>query len=94
MLPVVWLPDAIEAAEKIVDYIGERNPAAAQKIRDAFVASTEFAAHHPYMYRRSQRILGAREISVHPYRVLYRVTATRLEVVVVVHVRQDFPRAY
>jgi|GEM_PF-4172629 len=58
MLPVIWLSDAIESAENIVDYVSQRNRKAAQKIRNALVTSTEYAANHPYMYRRSQRILG------------------------------------
>jgi len=40
----------------------------------------------------SQRILGLREIVVHPnYIVLYRVAATCIEVVNVVHARREFP---
>jgi len=92
MLPVIWLSDAIEDAEKIVAYVAERNPTAAENIRDALVSSTEQAASYPYMYRRSPRILGAREITIHPYKVLYRVSSNRLEVVAVMHVRQQFPR--
>jgi len=93
MLPVVWLTQARSDVRRIVAYIAEQNPKAAQKIRNALVTSTEYAASHPYMYRRSQRILGTREISIHPYpyRVLYRVTEKQLEVVAVVHVRQQFP---
>jgi len=92
MLPVVWLSDAIEDAENIVTYVAERNPSVAEKIRDALVACTEYAADHPYMYRRSPRILGTREITIHPYKVLYRVSGDRLEVVAVIHVRQEFPK--
>ena len=49
-------------------------------------------AEHPYLYRQSDRIPGLREIVAHPnYLVLYRVTATHVEVVGVVHARRNFP---
>jgi len=91
MLPVVWLPEARKDVVRIVSYIAEYNVEAAQRIREALDASTIYATHFPYMYRVSRRMPGVREISVHPYRVLYRVTSSRIEVVAVVHVRQGFP---
>ncbi|MHB1737714.1 MAG: type II toxin-antitoxin system RelE/ParE family toxin [Acidithiobacillus sp.] len=47
---------------------------------------------HPYLYRISDRVPGLREIVAHPnYIVLYRVTATCIEIVNVVHARREFP---
>ena len=46
----------------------------------------------PYLYRISDRVPGLREIVAHPnYLVLYRVTATCIEIVNVVHARREFP---
>ena len=49
-------------------------------------------SEHPYLYRQSERVPGLREIVAHPnYIVLYRVAASRIEVVNVVHARRQFP---
>ena len=49
------------------------------------------AAEHPYLYRTG-RVPGTREIVAHPnYIVVYRVTAERIEVVRVLHARQEYP---
>lgn len=50
------------------------------------------AAGHPYLYRRSERVPGLREVVAHPnYIILYRVAADHIEVVNVVHARREFP---
>jgi toxin ParE1/3/4 len=48
-------------------------------------------AEHPYLYR-SGRVSGTREIIAHPnYIVVYQITAERIEVVSVLHDRQEYP---
>jgi len=92
MLPAVWLPGAKEDLADIIAYISRHSPNAAQHMRHLIAESTTFAAEFPQMYRAGQRIPGTRETIAHPnYRVLYRTTGTRLEVVSVVHVRRNFP---
>ncbi|WP_353747698.1 type II toxin-antitoxin system RelE/ParE family toxin, partial [Shigella sp. FJ200801] len=47
---------------------------------------------HPYLYPPSERVLGLREIVTHPnYIILYRVTASSIEVVNIVHSRRQYP---
>ena len=49
-------------------------------------------SEHPYLYRQSQAVPAVREIVAHPnYIVYYRVTATCIEVVSVIHTRREFP---
>jgi toxin ParE1/3/4 len=44
------------------------------------------------LYRQSERVPGCREIVAHPnYVILYRVAAVCIEVVNVVHARQQYP---
>ena len=50
-------------------------------------------SENPYLYRRSDRVSGLREIVAHPnYIILYRVAADRIEVVNVIHARRYFPQ--
>ena len=49
-------------------------------------------SEHPYLFPSSDRAPGLREIVAHPnYIVMYRVAAERIEIVNVVHARQQFP---
>ena len=60
-------------------------------MRGLIEASVLPAAEHPYLYR-SGRVPGTREIIAHPnYIVVYQVMAERIEVVSVLHARQEYP---
>lgn len=93
MLPIVWRAAARDDLAVIVRYIAADNPSAARRLKERIEESVLPTAEHPYLYRRSERILGLREIVAHPnYIVFYRVTATCIEVVNVVHSRREFPQ--
>ncbi len=48
-------------------------------------------AEHPYL-SPAGRVSGTRELVVHPnYLIVYRVAASRVEIVVVVHTRREYP---
>jgi toxin ParE1/3/4 len=77
---------------EILDYISERNEQAALRLFECIEQDLEHAAEHPYLFKSSLRVPGMREIVTHPnYVIFYRVTATCIEVVNVVHVRRQFP---
>lgn len=87
---VDWRPEARAALYQILDYIDERNPVAAEELHEAIEAAVTALPQHPYLYRYG-RVAGTREIVVHPnYLVVYRVT-DRIEVVTVLHARQEYP---
>jgi len=89
MLPVIWTLDARNDLRDIFDDINERNPWAAERLADAIRASTDPLHTHPYLYRRSQRVPGCREIIVHTnYIVIYRVDLDCIRVMRIVHARR------
>ena len=91
MLPIKWRPQARKSLKKIVLYIAERNLPAARAMRSCIEDSVLPLCEHPYLYKRG-RVPGTREIVAHPnYIVIYRVQADCIEVVDVVHSRQQFP---
>lgn len=54
-------------------------------------ACAERLAKHPFLYRAG-RIPGTREALIHPnYLLVYRVTADAVEIVNVLHSRQQYP---
>jgi toxin ParE1/3/4 len=92
VLPVVWSADAEDDLAEIIQFIGERNPRAAERLWSLVCDSVLPLSDHPYLYRKSERIPGTREVVVHPnYVVVYRVTLNVIEVLRVLHVRQQYP---
>ena len=91
MLKLIWRESAIADAERIVEYIGEFNLDAALRLRRSLYDCAERLAAHPFMYRRG-RAKETREAVVHPnYVLIYRVTADTVEILKVVHTRQQYP---
>lgn len=87
---VEWRPEARAELWQILNYIGDRQLVAASELYQAIEAATSALPEHPYLYRFG-RVPGTREIVVHPnYLVVYRVT-DRIEIVAVLHARQEYP---
>ena len=92
MLPIFWLETADADLAAITDYIGARNINAAESMWHRLRSCVLPLSEHPYLFPSSDRAPGLREIVAHPnYIVMYRVAAERIEIVNVVHARQQFP---
>lgn len=88
---LVWRPSALDDLRKIIGYISERDAAAADRLLAMIEACAERLPEHPFMYRPG-RIAGTREAVVHPnYILVYRVTAEAVEIVNLIHARQQYP---
>jgi toxin ParE1/3/4 len=91
MLPVIWRPQAIENLVEIIGYISERNFQAANDLHNEIEHVVSNIPQHPYLYKIG-RVAGTREIVVHPnYIVIYQVTESAIEVVSILHSRQQYP---
>ncbi|MBI3523675.1 MAG: type II toxin-antitoxin system RelE/ParE family toxin [Betaproteobacteria bacterium] len=88
---VEWRPEARANLREILSYISERNLAAAFNLGEEIERATSALPQHPYLYRHGI-VAGTREMVVHPnYVVVYRVTASAIEVINVLHSRQQYP---
>lgn len=91
MLNVVWLDEALRDLAEINSYIADRNPTAARNLNRLIVEQTDLLGEHPLLFRAG-RVPGTREVVVHPnYIVVYRLTATSVEILNVLHSRQEYP---
>ena len=91
MLAIVWSSAAREDVKRIVRYIADRNPVAARQMRNRIEAAVLPLSEHPYLFRKG-RVAGTREIVAHPnYVVIYAVRADHVEVLNVIHARQQYP---
>jgi toxin ParE1/3/4 len=90
MLPLVWRPEARADLLGILNYIGDRNLAAADRLGALIEDAAERIPLHPFMHR-SGRVIGTRKAIVHPnYIVVYRVGEI-IEILAVLHARQQYP---
>ena len=90
MLPLIWLEEALDDLEGIIDFIEMHNPAAAARLGSAIRNTAERLPDHPYMYRTG-RVPGTREALITPnYVLVYRVTDA-VEIMAVLHTRQQYP---
>lgn len=88
---VVWREKARQDVRTIIDYISDRNPAAALRHADLFAHAAERLADHPLMHRPG-RVPGTREAIVTPnYILVYRVGDDIIEILTVKHTRQQYP---
>lgn len=87
---VEWRPEARADLWEILDYIDEHNSQAADALYTEIERATSALPEHPYLYRLG-RVPTTREIVVHPnYLIIYRIT-DRIEIVSVLHARQEYP---
>jgi toxin ParE1/3/4 len=92
VLNIAWRSCAADDLLEILAYIGERVERAVNRLYDLIEHGLEHAALHPFLYKVSLRIAGAREIVVHPnYIVLYQVTHSAVDVLGIVHARREYP---
>lgn len=88
---VAWRAQAVDDLESIIAYIADRNLPAAERLHAAIEACADALPAHPHAFRPG-RVAGTREAVVHPnYILIYRVLDDRVEVVNVVHARQQYP---
>ena len=90
MLLVKWKPQALDALAEIIDYIEQHNTCAAASLYRTIVAAAEGLSSMPYGFKQG-RLAGTREMVVHPnYVVVYHVK-DHIEILTVLHARQEYP---
>lgn len=91
-LPVEWRPEALSDLLQIVDYIADENISAAINLSNEIKTKVGKLGENPYMFKRSPRLNGLREMVVHPnYIVFYRVTYQSVEIINIVHAKRQWP---
>ena len=91
MLPVVWFETALHDLAAITKYIADRNPAAAFKLNARLQEDAELLGELPALFRRGP-VAGTRQFVSHPnYILIYRVSTNAVEILNVVHSRQQYP---
>ncbi len=89
---VVWSPEAVEDVEAIAAYIQRDSSWYAKAVVSKIVDTVESISEFPELGRAVPEVgdVEIRERFVHRYRVIYRLDASRVLIVAVIHGRQDF----
>lgn len=91
MREVVWRANARDNLIEIIRFISSEIIGAAKRLQHQIQGAIHSASEHSCLYRIG-RVSGTREIIVLPnYIVVYRFTTTQIEVVSVLHARQQYP---
>jgi toxin ParE1/3/4 len=90
-LPIEWQTSARDDLAAILSFIAQHNPYAARELRTHIEAAVLPLADHPYL-GRAGRVPGTRELLPHPnYWIVYRVGSVNVDIVGVLHARQQYP---
>lgn len=89
---IEWTPAAIRDLNRIREYIGGDNPAAARKVATQIFDHASSLATFPER-TRTGRVNHTREAVIPnlPYIIVYRVKQSRLEVLRILHGAQQWP---
>lgn len=91
MLTLIWREQALDDIDRTLRHIGAHDRAAADRLGLAIADCAQRFSEHPLMYRAG-RVRETREAVVNPnYILIYRVTEETVEVLSLVHSRQQYP---
>lgn len=92
-MKVFWTPLARQRLAEIETRIAESNPAAARRIAARLVQRTYSLKEPPLLGKRISQYgaTDVRELLVRPFRVIFRVTQDRIEILTLMHYRQLLP---
>ena len=90
---VHWTDRAKARLRDIKDYIAQDNPAAARETVEKLLRRSWLLAEPPDIGHpvRGFEETAPREILIRPYRLIYSVKATQIDVITVLHYRQLLP---
>ena len=93
-MSVTWTETATGQLQAIRDYLARSSPGYAQALAGRLIARTEALNGRPF-YGAEVPEYGSpdiREVFEHPYRIMYRVDGSDIQVVGVIHASRRLPR--
>ena len=93
---VIWSEPAKEDLKKIFDYIAVDSKYYAIKVSQEFVEKSEQLEKLPMIGRIVPELenTNIRELIIYSYRLIYEITPKRIEILAIIHGKQDFSKAF
>ena len=90
---VVWDSEALSELKTAYEYLKERSPSSAKKVRKAILEKTKALANHPEMYEpdrfKNNNDGNYRAFELYNYRIVYRITETEIRILRVRHTSRE-----
>ncbi len=91
---VIWAKSAVNDLEEIIDYIAQDSPLIARKLFTQIKEKVEALTFFPHRGRhipelQRQGILIYRELIIPPWRVMYRVTENKVNILTIIDSRRN-----
>ena len=92
-MKVHWTDRAKWRLKLIEDYIAKENPEAAKALTKRLLQRSHKTSDFPYSGRQTPEYQreDIRELLERPYRIIYRIKETQIDVIAVMHYRQLLP---
>jgi toxin ParE1/3/4 len=92
---IVWRRQAERDLQHVFEFVLERDPGAAEQLCDRSERRVAQLRDHPHMGPPG-RVAGTRELIVAgtPYIVAYRVAASQVDALAVIHASRRWPQAF
>jgi addiction module RelE/StbE family toxin len=96
MAEIVWTEEALSDLEAIGAYFERTSPQYASAVVGRLYSSVEQLVEYPKIGRKVPEIdhESLRELIVEDYRIVYQLQEERIEIVTVLHSRQDIERKF
>jgi len=93
---VIWTDEAISDLKAIGNYFGQTSPEYASVVVGKLYDSAERLTEHPRIGRKVPEVDHAslRELLVEGYRVVYQLREEHIEIITVLHSRQDLGKKF
>ena len=90
---VIWSIPAKQDLKKIYDYIARDSKYYAEKVSQDILERSEKLNEFPEIGRIVPEIgeVNIREVIVYSYRLIYEISSDKIEVLTLIHCKQDFP---
>ncbi len=92
-LPIRWTEQAVQHLEALVEHISQTSPAYAEGMVLRIDQRLQLVRRHPELGKPAREVpdRAVRELVVPPYRVFYRRRTECIEILAIIHSRQDLP---
>ena len=93
---IIWSKRAVENLKEVYEYIGKDSLSQANKVVNELIACVEPLKDFPYMGVKVREFPSEniREIVKYSYRIVYCVSNNNVQIITVIHSRQNFKTAY
>lgn len=86
---IVWHEEALTEADAAAKFYRQKQPGLGRRFLDNLEAAASRIAHHPYSYRQLEANIRKYKLPHFPYGVIYRIQADMIQIIAVMHLRQE-----